>query len=92
MRNITMQKTAAEPNTKRGLMWIVGAFAICPCHLPLTFGLFAAALGGTGMGAALQEYPIVAGALITSVWAAATWQGFRVMRSRGACPLPQQRT
>ena len=75
----------------RGLAWIVGAFAICPCHLPLTLGLLAAALGGTGLGVFLQNYPFVAGAIIASVWAAATWQGFRVLRTRNACPIPQKR-
>jgi hypothetical protein len=58
---------------------VIGAFAICPCHLPLTLALAAAVLGGTSAGIAVRAHPIAAGALITLTWAAATWHGFRLM-------------
>jgi mercuric ion transport protein len=59
---------------------VIGAFVICPCHLPLTLALAAALLGGTAAGAALRGHPIAAGTIITATWAAATWHGFRLMR------------
>lgn len=58
---------------------MIGAFVICPCHLPITLTVAAAVLGGTSAGIALRAHPIAAGALITLTWAAATWHGFRLM-------------
>ena len=71
----------ARSNEKRGMVWVIGAFAICPCHLPFTLGLLATLLGGTSFGVALQQYPVIAGIVITSVWIAATWRGFRYLRA-----------
>ena len=59
----------------RGMAWVVGAFVICPCHLPLTLGLAAVLLSGTAAGALLSAHPYLAGALITFVWLAATGRG-----------------
>src|SRR5947207_1015021 len=74
----------AAPSTEtRGLAWVIGAFVICPCHLPLTLTLAAALLGGTAAGAALRGHPFVAGTMITLAWVAATWHGFRLMRRAG---------
>jgi hypothetical protein len=61
---------------------VIGAFVICPCHLPLTLALAAALLGGTAAGAALRAHPFVAGSIITVAWLGATWHGFRLMRRR----------
>ena len=73
----------------RGLAWVVGAFVICPCHLPLTLALAAGVLSGTAAGVALRAHPFVAGALLTVVWAAATWRGFYLMgRAEKGCELP----
>ncbi len=74
---------AAQPTNNRGLAWVIGAFVICPCHLPLTMALAATLLGGTAAGAALRGHPYVAGALISLLWLAATWHGFRLMRPAG---------
>jgi len=65
----------------RGLAWVVGAFVICPCHLPLTLSLGAALFGGTAAGVVLRGHPYVAGAVISAVWLTATWHGFRLMAS-----------
>jgi hypothetical protein len=62
---------------------VIGAFVICPCHLPLTLALAATLLGGTAAGGALRGHPFVAGSIITLAWAAATWHGFRLMRRAG---------
>src|ERR1700737_4022126 len=63
---------AQSARETRGLAWVIGAFVICPCHLPLTLGLAAALLGGTAAGAPLRGHPIAAGTIITVTWAAAT--------------------
>ena len=64
----------------RGLAWVIGAFLICPCHLPLTMTLAATVLAGTTAGVLLRSHPFLAGTLITLVWLAATWHGIRLMR------------
>src|SRR5437899_8661631 len=74
---------AAQSTEIRGLAWVIGAFVICPCHLPLTLALAATVLGGTAAGAALRGHPFVAGAIISLSWLAATWHGFRLMRRTG---------
>ena len=61
-------------------MWVIGGFLLCPCHLPLTVGLFAAVLGGTAVGAALRDHPLAAGSIIAAAWAAATWRGVYLLR------------
>jgi hypothetical protein len=70
-----------EQVENRGLAWVIGAFLICPCHLPLTLGLAATLLAGTAAGAALSGHPFVAGTVISVAWAAATWRGIRLIRS-----------
>ena len=65
----------------RGLAWVMGAFLICPCHLPLTLGLAAALLSGTAAGVVLRDHPYVAGTVMGVVWLAATWRGIGHLRS-----------
>jgi hypothetical protein len=72
-------RTPAQSEAK-GLAWVIGAFVICPCHLPITLGIAATLLAGTAVGAALSEHLFVAGALITVMWCAATWHGLRLIR------------
>jgi cytochrome c biogenesis protein CcdA len=81
-----MFRKAACPLTpaqaeKRGLAWVVGAFVICPCHLPITLGVFGALLAGTAVGAVFRGHVFLAGAVISLAWLAATWHGFRLMRA-----------
>src|SRR5262249_29472267 len=64
-----------------GFAWIAGAFLICPCHLPLTLGLAATLLSGTAAGVALHAHPFVAGAIVSTAWAAAMWRGFHLLKS-----------
>ena len=63
------------------MAWVIGAFLICPCHLPLTLGLAGTALAGTAVGALVSGHPYAAGALISSAWLAATWHGIRQLQS-----------
>ena len=65
----------------RGLVWLVAAFLVCPCHLPLTMGLLGLLLAGTTAGALLQSHPFVAGIVVTAVWSAGTWRGFHLLRA-----------
>jgi len=60
---------------------VIGAFLICPCHLPLTLAFAATLLGGTAAGAALRGHPFIASTIISVTWLAATWHGFRLMRA-----------
>jgi hypothetical protein len=64
---------------RRGVAWVVGAFLLCPCHLPLTLGLAAALLSGTAAGALLRGHPYLAGIVISATWLAATARGFRLL-------------
>ena len=75
---------------RHGIAWVMGSFLFCPCHLPLTLGLLAAIFGGTALGAVLVHYSLIAGVLITAIWAAGTWYGFRKLRATStvACAIP----
>ena len=76
---------------KRGLAWVVGAFLICPCHLPLTMALATAVLAGTAAGVLLRAHPLAAGVLVTAAWAAGTWQGIRHLRPLGGLAFDRHR-
>ncbi len=72
---------AVDANTeKRGLLWVMGSFLICPCHLPLTLGLLGTVLGGTALGAVLRHYTLLAGLIVTVAWGAGTWRGVAHLR------------
>ncbi|MEU4496008.1 hypothetical protein AB0F96_21805 [Streptomyces sp. NPDC023998] len=80
--------TAVGRRERRGLATVIGAFAICPCHLPLTLALLGAALGGTAAGVFLREHIWLAGSVITLVWVAFTWRGLWLVRKGRSCPVP----
>jgi hypothetical protein len=72
----------------RGMMWMIGAFVFCPCHLPITLSALALLLGGTVAGAALRAHPYIGGMIVTLLWAAGTWRGFAlVKRAKAATRL-----
>jgi cytochrome c biogenesis protein CcdA len=64
----------------RGMMWMIGAFVLCPCHLPITLSVLALLLGGTVAGAALRAHPYIAGMIVSLLWAAGTWRGFALVK------------
>ena len=71
------------------MAWVIGAFLICPCHLPLTLWLAASLLSGTVAGTLLRAHPYVAGSVISLAWLAATWHGLRLIRSaERSCARP----
>jgi cytochrome c biogenesis protein CcdA len=69
-----------EQADRRGVIWVVGAFVLCPCHLPITLWVIGALLSGTALGAIFTGHLFVAGAVISIVWLAATLHGFNLMR------------
>ena len=73
--------SAIRRTENRGLAWVVGAFLICPCHLPVTLAVFATLLSGTAIGTLITGHSYLAGAVITLVWISATWRGIRHLRS-----------
>jgi cytochrome c biogenesis protein CcdA len=88
-------KVCATPRQleNRGLLWMVGAFVFCPCHLPITLSVLALLLGGTAAGALLRAHPYVAAVVVTLLWTAGTWRGLALMKrarliSSGARPAP----
>ena len=81
-RDVAMAcRSALSPqqSENRGLAWVIGAFLICPCHLPLTLALAGSVLAGTTAGVLLRAYPLASSILITAAWAAATWRGIRYL-------------
>jgi hypothetical protein len=72
---------SSEQAERRGIAWLIGAFVLCPCHLPLTLGLATMVFAGTAIGAALHRHPIVAGTVVTLAWLAGTWRGIHLLRS-----------
>jgi hypothetical protein len=67
----------------KGVAWIVGAFLICPCHLPLTLWLAAALLSGTRWGPLLLGHKHAVGTAITLVWLVATAYGIHQILAAG---------
>ena len=80
--------SAARDDGRRGVAWMIGSFAACPCHLPLTLAALTAALGGTAAGALLRDHLILAGALVTGVWLLGTARGVWLLRRPRTCPMP----
>jgi hypothetical protein len=72
---------------RSGRRWLLGSFAFCPCHLPLTLAVLSVVLGGTSAGALLADNALITGIVVTSLWIAGTAYGFVLVRrsQRGAC-------
>jgi cytochrome c biogenesis protein CcdA len=80
MKKRAVCELTPEQADRRGVMWILGAFVLCPCHLPITLWVVGALLSGTAFGAVFTGHLFVAGAAISIVWLAATLHGFNLMR------------
>src|SRR5437764_8136487 len=70
---------------RRGTAWVVGAFLLCPCHLPLTLWAGSVLLAGSAAGSLLRAHPYLAGALITTAWMAATARGLYLLQMARKC-------
>lgn len=57
------------------MLWLIGGFIFCPCHLPLTHWLIGSLLAGPASGAVFREHLHLAGGVVTLVWVLATWRG-----------------
>ncbi|HVZ20172.1 MAG TPA: hypothetical protein VG871_03880 [Vicinamibacterales bacterium] len=66
--------------SRRGVLWIIGSFVLCPCHLPITLWVAAAVLSGTAAGAALYNHVYLAGVVLGVTWLSGTIHGFNLMR------------
>ena len=69
-----------EQADRRGVAWVIGSFALCPCHLPITLAVMAAVLSGTALGVLFRSHLFLAGAIISITWLAGTLHGFNLMR------------
>ena len=65
---------------RRGRLWMLTSFAICPCHLPVTLGVLFTLLGGTAAGVWLREHVVFASVVIGLTWAAGTAWGAVLVR------------
>ncbi len=79
---------------RRSLVWAVLAFAVCPCHLPLTLAAVGAVAGGTAVGDLFTGHPLVVGLVLGALTAGAYGQAWRLGRAAGrcrtgACPSPR---
>jgi hypothetical protein len=79
-RTACMVTRMPVPSETKGMAWVIGAFLICPCHLPITLGVAGALLAGTAAGAALRGHLVAAGTMVSLAWLAATWHGLRLLR------------
>jgi len=79
------------PLERRGRMWLLWSFLLCPCHLPLSLAALAAVFGGTAFGAVLRDHAWLAATVITLTWIAGTGYGFwlirRSQRGDGSCEV-----
>jgi hypothetical protein len=80
VKNKSVCPLTPEQSDRRGVLWIAGAFVLCPCHLPITLWVIGGVLSGTALGAAFTGHLFVAGSVISIVWLAATLHGFNLMR------------
>lgn len=80
MKNKIVCELTPDQADRRGVLWIAGAFILCPCHLPVTLWVIGALLSGTALGAVFTGHLFMAGAMISIVWLAGTLHGFNLMR------------
>ncbi len=94
MKNRPVCSLSPEQADRRGVLWIAGAFVLCPCHLPITLWVIGAVLSGTALGALVTGHVFIAGIVSSGVWLAATLHGFNLMRRAriAAYTAPNQRT
>jgi hypothetical protein len=81
-----------RPGTTRerqGRMWVIGSFIVCPCHLPITLAILSTLFGGSVLGAAIRQYPLIAAAILTLAWGAGTWRGIKLLGNvrNGVCEI-----
>ncbi len=71
----------ARKREKRGRWWLVGAYFLCPCHLPIALALGGIVFGGSALGAAITGNKIGTGVVLTILYALVLWRGFWHIRT-----------
>jgi hypothetical protein len=70
---------------RRGLLWLVVGFAVCPCHLPFTLLAVGTVLGGSALGATIIGNPLAVGVALGTLTALAYIKGLRLLRAADGC-------
>jgi hypothetical protein len=68
------------PEMNERVLWVIRALMLGRRHLPLALWLLGTLLYGALSGALLHERPLVAGAVLATIWLAATWRAPRSPR------------
>ncbi len=69
---------------RRGRRWLIWSFIFCPCHLPISMGVFAAIFGGTAFGALISRNTLGVGLALGTIYAIGVGIGFRHIRAATA--------
>lgn len=69
----------ARKYEKRGRLWLVVSYFLCPCHLPLTLALVGGSIGGTAVGSWVMGHKVWAGVMLTALYGLVLWAGFRTI-------------
>jgi hypothetical protein len=92
--NVAIDQPGAHRLERRGRLWLLWSFLLCPCHLPLSLGVLSAVLAGTSFGAVFRDHAWVAGTVLTVTWIVGTGYGFHLIRqaqrANGACPVARR--
>ena len=71
-----------------GRRWLIWSFILCPCHLPWTLALLAAAFAGSALGPVVSSHRNWIGLAIAVLYFVGVAIGFRYLRrakASGAC-------
>lgn len=71
---------SADDVERQGRRWLIWSFILCPCHLPVTLGILGALVGGGAFGTLLSRDSIVAGVVLTTLYAIGLGIGLRHIR------------
>ena len=66
---------------KRGRWWLVGAYFLCPCHLPIALALAGVIFGGSALGATISGNKVGTGVVLTVFYGLVLWRGFWHIRT-----------
>jgi len=88
--NHDMELMEGENLERRGRQWLIWSFILCPCHLPWTLAIVVALLGGSTVGAIVNENRTGVGIVIAVLYFIGVAIGFRYLRqakTKGACKV-----
>lgn len=79
-QNANPTSEVADDVERQGRRWLIWSFILCPCHLPVTLGILGALVGGGAFGTLLSRDSIVAGVVLTTLYAIGLGIGLRHIR------------